>query len=62
MVHHHNTIIGTLGGTFFALVTLPPTPQLITTVVLASVGAIASLITTFICKKIYNFIKKKFIK
>ena len=54
MMHHDTTAAGIVGGTATALTYLPSTSNITQTLVLAILGAIASVITTLIVKKIWH--------
>ena len=55
---HDTTAIGTVGGTVFALITIP-TQTMATTVICAVIGATTSFLVTITLKGIWNKIKNR---
>jgi len=60
MEHNIDTIAGTAGGTLLTIVSLPSNTAIISTIILALIGAVTSFFVSLACKKIYEkYFKKK---
>ena len=58
MMHTNNdTIIGTIGGTLLSIIAIP-TQTIVTTIIVAVIGATVSFFTSLILKEIYKRFKK----
>lgn len=55
----NDTVAGTIGGTFLALLPHLETTEISRTLVLGALGAVASFVITQLCKWIWNTIKKQ---
>lgn len=60
-MHHieNDTIAGTIGGTILAILPQLNSLDVVRTVILAAVGAVASFLVTQLCKWMWNRIKSK---
>lgn len=56
---HDSTLIGTAGGTFLALITIP-TQTIATTIICAIIGAVTSYVTMILIKGMVSYIKYKY--
>ena len=58
MDHSTSTTAGTIGGTILSVIAIPST-TIITTIVVACIGATVSFFMSIILKKLWNYINKK---
>jgi len=56
---HESTLIGTAGGTFLALITIP-TQTIATTIICAIIGAVTSYVTMILIKGMVSYFKDKY--
>ena len=61
LTSNDSTVIGTAGGTLLALFAIPAS-SIVTTIVLAIIGATTSFVVSLLLKEAYMYIKKKFKK
>lgn len=54
MLHHSDTVIGTASGVVLATITLPTTTAVVSTIILAFLGAVVGFTTTIILKYFYR--------
>jgi hypothetical protein len=54
----HSTPISTIGGTILALITIPST-TIVSTIIIASIGAITSFFVSLALRKIWNKVTKQ---
>lgn len=54
---HIDTIFGTVGGTTLTIVSIPP-QSIVTTIILATLGAVVSFMVSYVMKKLFNYFKK----
>ena len=59
---HNDTISGTLGGTLLAVITQLDGSDIIRTLILASLGAIASFVVSHFCKWCLSKVKSQYKK
>jgi hypothetical protein len=58
-MHHGSTKAGTLGGTLLGVIFHIPGEDLVTTSVLATVGAVVSYTVSFILKEVVTRVRRK---
>ncbi len=54
-----DTTTAAIGGTALSLVGMPPTESIYTTMILAAIGAVTSVIVTYLIKLLINQFKSK---
>lgn len=54
----HSTTISTIGGTLLSIITISST-TVVSTIIVAAIGAITSFFVSLACKRIYNYFKHK---
>ena len=51
--------VGMAGGTLLSVIVNIPGTEIVNAIILAAVGAVASFVATFICRRLLEFLRKK---